>query len=363
MSPWTTQAGRHVIYTRPKFSIEQIDNAGKALLAPDGADPTPGQKDLEVIHNWRAAHHYPLNSICVVLRQRARRVRAPALISQRLKRFESIVKKLNLRPWITLSQMQDIGGCRAVVNSLDEVSRLRDDYRTSPGSHRFKQENDYIQKPKKDGYRGVHLIYYYVGRAKRARAYAAKNMQVEVQMRTPLQHYWATAVETAEAFSRESLKSRRQNESITGWREFFALAASCFAYEEGTPMVPGQPATIDATVSRLKDVESAGYYLNALESYKVSVSAISQYVTQARRSRFFLLELDPELRVVRIRDFRATQQPKATRAYDRSEQQALFSDVQNVLVQVNQLAELQRLYPNYYADTTEFVARIRRIVA
>ncbi len=355
-----TPQGRTVEYIEPINSLEDVDEAGRRLISdePDDAGVMDLYDAFAIVYNWRASHHYPLNAMCIVLKQRSKRVHAGALISQRLKRYESIEKKLRLRHWVTLSTMQDIGGCRAVLNTLDDVYRLRDEYLGGkPLTHKFKHQTDYIQKPKPDGYRGLHLIYYYGGVSEKAKVYAEKYMQIEVQIRTILQHYWATAVETAETFTKLSLKSRLKSEALYGWREFFALVSSCFAYQEGTQPVPGMPPLLEETVSKLKAMEEANYFLNRLESFKVSATSVS------KRNKYFLLKLDPESRVVSLEGFRAAEQRRAVRAYDSSEQKTLFGEVQSVLVSVDDVAQLKRAYPNYYADTTEFVSRVKQIIS
>src|SRR5439155_10331481 len=50
---------------------------------------------------------------------RAKRLDVNADTAQRLKRLESIIRKLSLRPTMQLSQMQDIGGYRAGGGSTE----------------------------------------------------------------------------------------------------------------------------------------------------------------------------------------------------------------------------------------------------
>jgi ppGpp synthetase/RelA/SpoT-type nucleotidyltranferase len=59
---------------------------------------------------------------------------------------------------MTLSQMQDIGGCRAIVSSVADVRKLVRSYEKSDIKHSLTQKDDYIVSPKASGYRGVHLI-------------------------------------------------------------------------------------------------------------------------------------------------------------------------------------------------------------
>ena len=60
-------------------------------------------------------HAFPLNTITMDLRQKVKRVRPGANVVQRLKRARSMLAKLQKEASMRLTQMQDIGGCRAVV--------------------------------------------------------------------------------------------------------------------------------------------------------------------------------------------------------------------------------------------------------
>jgi ppGpp synthetase/RelA/SpoT-type nucleotidyltranferase len=74
-------------------------------------------------------HAFPLNTITMDLRQKVKRVRPGANVVQRLKRARSMLAKLQKKASMRLTQMQDIGGCRAVVTTIDEVYALREQYR------------------------------------------------------------------------------------------------------------------------------------------------------------------------------------------------------------------------------------------
>ena len=55
---------------------------------------------------------------------------------------------------------------------------------------------------------------------------------IELQIRTRLQHAWATAVETMGIFIDHSLKS---SQGPQDWLDFFSLVGNAFAYIEGSP--------------------------------------------------------------------------------------------------------------------------------
>ena len=106
-------------------------------------------------------------------------------ITQRLKRRDTVWDKLRREPTMKLSRMQDIGGCRAVLPSLDAIERIQ--RRFTANSQRRNSTGDrvidYVQHPRDSGYRAVHIHTRYRGR------------RVEVQLRTPWQHLWARVVE------------------------------------------------------------------------------------------------------------------------------------------------------------------------
>ncbi len=67
----------------------------------------------------------------MTLLNRARKVHRRALVAQRLKRLSSIALKLEQNEYMKLSQMQDIGGCRAVLANVRQVADLVDIYASS----------------------------------------------------------------------------------------------------------------------------------------------------------------------------------------------------------------------------------------
>ena len=148
-----------------QYSKGQIDRAGSILIDPDKREEL--EWAFTVINNWRACHSYPLQAIKMTLKQRAKSVNPSALTAQRLKRLPSIAIKLRDNPTMKLSQMQDIGGCRAVMPNIADARKLIKIYERSraknprhgrPIQH---ERYDYIGNPKPDGYRSHHLIFKY----------------------------------------------------------------------------------------------------------------------------------------------------------------------------------------------------------
>lgn len=114
-------------WAKPLFSKGQVDKAGEELIDDDetkSSDLEEIEQMLAVINNWRAAHSYPLLAVRMTLTGRAKRVDDRAIVAQRLKRLSSISIKLHRNENMALSQMQDIGGCRAVVRTVAHVDAV-----------------------------------------------------------------------------------------------------------------------------------------------------------------------------------------------------------------------------------------------
>jgi hypothetical protein len=139
---------------------------------------------IELVEGWRARHAGPLRATNANLRHYVRPHSAPGgttvTVTQRLKKFSTILDKLCRHPTMQLSFMEDVGGVRAILPSqsaADEVARrLRRNWKI----HRYR---DYVRQPKESGYRALHLIVNKQG------------VKVEVQLRTALQDFWANQVE------------------------------------------------------------------------------------------------------------------------------------------------------------------------
>jgi ppGpp synthetase/RelA/SpoT-type nucleotidyltranferase len=205
-------------WTKCEYSKRDVDKAGRYLINPSLLDRNridfdKIDKSLKILNNWRSAHSFPLNTFQTRLRRLSKDVDGQSLVVQRLKRITSILSKLEREQTHTmnLSQMQDIGGCRSILSTVAKVRELENIYKRSRGiKHKLVREKDYIVEPKKDGYRSLHLIYKY---------YSDKNetyngLLIEIQIRSKLQHAWATAVETVGTFTRQAIKSKRRRQRL-----------------------------------------------------------------------------------------------------------------------------------------------------
>jgi hypothetical protein len=348
----------------PHFSRSEVDAAGAELIREQGDTEELGDyldrygDALAIVNNWRSSHGFPLNTFQVNLRRNARRVSPRFLLAQRIKRLAAIELKLErLHRW-RLSQIQDIGGCRVVLPTVYHVNRLVEIYNQSHSKHTLHHMDDYITTPRSSGYRGVHLIYQY--KSDRANTRAWDNLRIEIQLRSQVQHTWATAVETVGAFVGQALKS---SEGEDRWLRFFALMGSVLALREKTSPVPGTSARMSDLRREIREINAELDVPGRLRGYTNALNVPSMMRAKRRGLRMFLMVLDTRAETMHVRGFTMSERQEATDAYLAEERRiASLPGSQAVLVSVDSLAALQRAYPNYFADTRAFIRAVQGAV-
>lgn len=346
------------------YSNSRVDRAGEHIGLGHGArDMDAWLLSYEIVSHWRSLHAYPLNAVAMTLKNRALAIDVAAIIPQRLKRYPSIRRKLQ-RPDkknMALSQMQDIGGCRAVMSTVEQAYELKQRYedyakRSSDRGPELihKWTKDYVFSPKADGYRGIHFVFKYRTTSKEAEHY--NGLRIEVQIRSRLQHAWAMAVETASVRTHQALKSGEGREP---WRRFFCLMGSAIAMREELPLVPGTDEIdlyreIRKLASELKVIplfEGIGHAINILRSGDVPTH---------HSDDLYLLELDSENREMGYRAFSRRDFVGATAEYASAERRTENNpNVHVVLVRVGDIGALRNAYPSYFLDASEFITLIK----
>ena len=199
---------------KEKYSGKQVINAGEKFLSDDiFINKTQLNDALDILSYWRFSHESALENALKMLEDISLKIDRKAIFAKRLKRFASIVKKLRRFPDMKLKNMQDIGGGRAIIANPKKLQKVVRELRRRP---EFKNSNekirykDYISSPKEDGYRGYHLI------GKFNNGLGGKR-NIELQIRTRLQHDWATTLEIVDLFTGQALKS---NQGEANWKNF-----------------------------------------------------------------------------------------------------------------------------------------------
>ena len=339
----------------PNKSKKQIDRAGEILRGRKvGLDEYVDALDLA--QQWRACHAYPINTFQATLRTKLRRLAIQAIVAQRLKRMPTIIDKLNIYSRMKLSRMQDIGGVRAVLPSIELVYKLADSYLNSKKfPHDLVNVKDYIAQPRSsDGYRSVHLNYKY--RNKKNSHY--DGLRLELQIRTRLQHLWATAVETMGNLLGQALKSRQGDQK---WLDFFAVVSSAFAHLEGQTPVPrfshlNKSETVQEVAKQEKELEA----LQIMTGFSIAAS----HIVRTKASFYHLIVLNSKNRSIRVNAYNRDSFKEALSEYSRLEEEAANGQsIEPVLVSAGGMENLRRAYPNFFLDIKEFSSIMRKILS
>ena len=335
--------------TTLQFSPDQIDRAGQILVEETDADKW--SESVHLINQWRTSHAGPLNTFRINLR---RRVGRRGFVAQRLKRLPSIRSKLERLPRIRLSQMQDIGGCRAVLHTSDQAYDLALGFASSRIRHKLIRYKDYIEKPQRSGYRGLHMMYAYAS----DRSTQLDGLNIEVQIRSLRQHQWATAVETVGTFTRNDLKSNQGNAT---WLRFFALMSTEIAMREGMPGIPDTPTDRSKLVREIRECDRQLGISQRLAAFQELTPMLSSLLT---RNKWVVLELDLANQTVNGSVFNPGDLEVATDWYVKREVESRGdSQVEVVLVSAASLSTLRRAFPNYLADLGDFRRLVQETIA
>lgn len=216
---------------------------------------------------------------------------------------------------------------------------------------------DYVSSPKVDGYRSLHLVEQYMPSTERHEKHAGR--KIEIQLRTRLQHAWATGVETVDSLLQQNIKGGGGHKD---WRRFFALASSLIAIQEGSPAVPACPSDKEALVKELRRIVLKLSVFTKLSGLSESIATLSKQPKQSQWAAY-VLTLDMKERKILLTGFLEADLKHVAEVYLDKEKEH-FGDprFQVVQVSVSQIKELRRAYPNYYLDTQAFLKFISTVL-
>lgn len=341
------------------YSPSQITRAGKILRNLANSSEEELSWAFDVLDNFRALHVEPLNVFQNTLRKRLNKLSIKHyIVAQRIKRKPTILEKLQRLSSMRLDQMDDIGGIRAIVSNMSDLEKLKRLYSGENRRllHTLHREDDYISHPKSSGYRGIHLVFRYQTQNKTKEGY--NGLRIELQIRTQLQHTWATAVETFEAFMGEKFKSSQGNQA---WLDFFALVSSAFALKEKLPTLP-EHAHLSQQQIADKIKQQADELQLALVMKGFSLAANNLIHKYRRSGGVALMIFDASAKSANVTIYHKDAYKLAYDAYLSEEKRSSQdSSRQVVLVKMDSFQKLERAYPNYFANLRVFQAELQNI--
>lgn len=327
-----------------RLTKKQICNAGDILRSLQQSEEYENARNI--LSAWRTAHIQPLTSLNMFLRSRLNSQKYGSyLIGQRLKRLPSIVDKLNRFPQMNLHRMQDIAGIRVIVNNVAMVNNLYDNLVESHPNREIVNTKNYIETPKADGYRSIHIVWKCPCEGDFA------ELPVELQIRTQLQHLWGTAVETLGMLTNSSIKTGKGSQEQ---ETYFRIVSALFAMQENTP-VPSEYVGMskDELIHKLKEIDNT---IGATQKLTATATAVADIV-HCKKADYYLISLDVQQGKTTVMPFTHKQLIDAERFYSLLEKNTM---VNTVLVSAGDVKHLHRAYPNFFLDTKEFVGIVER---
>jgi hypothetical protein len=346
-----------------ELEMDAVRRAGEVVGGDLAWTPETEQRIREafsIANHWRDSHAHPMRSIHQTLRSHIRIREANGFTAARLKRMNAIRGKLRRmrerkRP-LGLETFQDLGGCRAIMRTMQDadklIAALKDRCR-----HNLWDQNDYIRESRQTGYRSHHLKFEYQGTGDNT---IYNGRRVEVQIRTDLQHSWATAVEAIGLFRGEELKSGKGRAE---WLRLFALMSAEFAEAEGCDPAKGMPSH-SARMSELKELNGELGAVKTLENLSDAVYWSQDAVEGRTKPSYYLIEYDNNTRQVRVTP--QYQSRFAMRSYEAAENSDNFSGQETanvVLIEADKMDGLTKAYPNYFGDVQLFKLQLNRLIS
>ena len=267
------------------ISKKQLKKIGEKIR-----NSTATEEDFKIVSAFRSSHA-PLIRILRDSLKNFKLKDENMLISRRIKRMPSIIRKLQRFKNMSLDRIQDLGGVRVILSDLNKVNNFANYLKNVMYKHKDKnnfliiREKNYIFEPKDDGYRSIHHVYQYQGKTYPD----LRGLCIELQIRTIKEHQWATAVEVLDMVQNSSLKT---GIAESQYKTFFKLCSYAIAFIENgykTPNEYNNEKDIKEIIREIEDLNNKYKIFDKLLSITV---ANKRLYDSFRDSDYLILRLD-----------------------------------------------------------------------
>lgn len=325
-----------------RFSKSTVRKSGN-ILKKDNLTDDVRDDAMFVLSNYRASHKTSLLYITSILFDESILVDRTVIVAKRFKRTPSIIKKLKRFSSMDLDRMQDIVGCRAIFSNRKKLEKVK---------RKLKQKidfriKDYIEKPKDDGYRGIHLI------CRCNNGECNQSFFVEVQLRTKIQHSWATAVEIVDLLTKQRLKS---NEGEKKWLDFFKITGDAFELLDNE----NNEYDFELLKKSIQEIKSMRIH-EKFSAFAQSLKFIETYKFDMAIG-YHLILIDFEKKEIKVSSYSADNFEQSIKDYLTAERNAVVSkNLLTALVSTESVENLKDAYPNYFLDSEYFLQNISQL--
>ena len=317
--------------------------------------------------NFREAHNIIIKLFTIELKKV--NFSKQHLTASRNKRIETIISKLCRPKKPKLDRIHDIAGTRIIfenIKSLEDYIDILENTELVNFKEKINEDKNrynYIKNPKSDGYRSIHKVFYYSSNIPYStlneKRFNLENKKIELQLRTRLQHIWATTVEIYDIINKSNIKTGTHNKLETKEGLFFKKCSLVF---EGIESNDVEKIKININeIFRDKDLVEIYNRLKGIKNIKniqlpktLGSDEVFILITDLNKGKTTFFTTDP----IEKNDKQDTFLINAS--YRRLEEKNTKGEYILLLLTLGDIKKLKNVYPNYFLNTNEFISILKK---
>ena len=317
--------------------------------------------------NFREAHNIIIKLFTIELKKVNFSKRH--LTASRNKRIETIISKLCRPEKPKLDRIHDIAGTRIIfenIKSLEDYIDILENTELVNFKEKINEDKNrynYIKNPKSDGYRSIHKVFYYSSNIPYStlneKSFNLENKKIELQLRTRLQHIWATTVEIYDIINKSNIKTGTHNKLETKEGLFFKKCSLVF---EGIESNDVEKIKININeIFRDKDLVEIYNRLKGIKNIKniqlpktLGSDEVFILITDLNKGKTTFFTTDP----IEKNDKQDTFLINAS--YRRLEEKNTKGEYILLLLTLGDIKKLKNVYPNYFLNTNKFISILKK---
>lgn len=317
--------------------------------------------------NFREAHNIIIKLFTIELKKV--NFSKQHLTASRNKRIETIISKLCRPEKPKLDRIHDIAGTRIIfenIKSLEDYIDILENTELVNFKEKINEDKNrynYIKNPKSDGYRSIHKVFYYSSNIPYStlneKRFNLGNKKIELQLRTRLQHIWATTVEIYDIINKSNIKTGTHNKLETKEGLFFKKCSLVF---EGIESNDVEKIKININkIFRDKDLVEIYNRLKGIKNIKniqlpktLGSDEVFILITDLNKGKTTFFTTDP----IEKNDKQDTFLINAS--YRRLEEKNTKGEYILLLLTLGDIKKLKNVYPNYFLNTNKFISILKK---